>query len=110
MSNQRSFNYQFNDELNELNYFVNKTNFYAFNGLINNNLPCIFLHGPKKSGKTYLSQIWLKKNNAFEIKINDISCDRCSYRRTASTIINYNRYYNFRAFKWSKTYKKSMVL
>ena len=35
MSNQ-SFNYQFNDDLNELNYFVNKTNFNAFNGLINN--------------------------------------------------------------------------
>ena len=51
MSNQRSFNYQFNDDLNELNYFVNKTNFYAFNGIINNDLPCIFLHGPKKSGK-----------------------------------------------------------
>ena len=76
MSNQKSFNYQFNDELNELNYFVNKTNFYAFNGLINNNLPFIFLHGPKKSGKTYLSQIWLKKNNAIEIKIsNDLFLD-----------------------------------
>ena len=71
MIKQKSFNYKFNDnEDNELNYFVNKTNFYAFNALINNDTKCSFLYGPKKSGKSYLSKIWLDKNNAIEYNNN----------------------------------------
>ena len=54
---------------NELNFFVNKTNFYAFNALINNDSTFSFLYGPKKSGKSYLAKIWLKKNNAIQYKI-----------------------------------------
>ena len=38
--------------------------------LINNNTKFSFLYGPKKSGKSYLSKIWLKKNNAIEYKNN----------------------------------------
>ena len=71
MIKQKSFNYKFNDDNdNELNFFVNKTNFYAFNALINNDIKCSFLYGPKKSGKSYLSKIWLKKNNAIEYNNN----------------------------------------
>jgi len=71
MIKQKSFNYKFNDKNeNELNFFVNETNFYAFNALINNNTKCSFLYGPKKSGKSYLSKIWLKKNNAIEYSNN----------------------------------------
>ena len=71
MIKQKSFNYKFNDKNdNELNFFVNKTNFYAFNALINNDTKLSFLYGPKKSGKSYLSKIWLKKNNAIEYKNN----------------------------------------
>ena len=71
MIKQKSFNYTFNDkDDNELNFFVNKTNFYAFNAIINNDIKCSFLYGPKKSGKSYLSKIWLKKNNAIEYKNN----------------------------------------
>ena len=71
MIKQKSFNYRFNDnDDNELNFFVNKTNFYAFNALINNDIKCSFLYGPKKSGKSYLSKIWLKKNNAIEYNNN----------------------------------------
>ena len=71
MIKQKSFNYKFNDNNdNELNFFVNKTNFYAFNALINNHTKFSFLYGPKKSGKSYLSKIWLKKNNAIEYKNN----------------------------------------
>ena len=71
MIKQKSFNYKFNDQdENELNFFVNKTNFYAFNAIINNDIKCSFLYGPKKSGKSYLSKIWLKKNNAFEYNNN----------------------------------------
>ena len=71
MIKQKSFNYKFNDNKdNELNFFVNKTNYYAFNALINNETICSFLYGPKKSGKSYLSKIWLKKNNAIEFNNN----------------------------------------
>ena len=71
MIKQKSFNYKFNDkDDSELNFFVNKTNFYAFNALINNDTKLSFLYGPKKSGKSYLSKIWLKKNNAIEYNNN----------------------------------------
>ncbi len=71
MIKQKSFNYKFNDKNdNELNFFVNKTNFYAFNALVNNDTKLSFLYGPKKSGKSYLSKIWLKKNNAIEYNNN----------------------------------------
>ena len=71
MIKQKSFNYKFNDNNdNELNFFVNQTNFYAFNALINNDTKFSFLYGPKKSGKSYLSKIWLKKNNAIKYKNN----------------------------------------
>ena len=71
MIKQKSFNYKFNDKNdNELNFFVNKTNFYAFNALINSDTKLSFLYGPKKSGKSYLSKIWLKKNNAIEYNNN----------------------------------------
>ena len=71
MIKQKSFNYKFNDKNdNEFNFFVNKTNFYAFNAIINNDTKLSFLYGPKKSGKSYLSKIWLKKNNAIEYNNN----------------------------------------
>ena len=71
MIKQKSFNYKFNDNNdNELNFFVNQTNFYAFNALINNDTKFSFLYGPKKSGKSYLSKIWSKKNNAIEYENN----------------------------------------
>ena len=69
MINQKSFTFKFNDVQNEYNFFVNETNYYAFDTLINNNTKFCFLYGPKKSGKSYLAQIWLKKNNA--IKYDD---------------------------------------
>ena len=70
MIKQKSFSYKFNNDQNELNFFVNKTNYYAFNVLINNNPKLSFLYGPNKSGKSYLAQIWLKKNKAIQYKNN----------------------------------------
>ena len=70
MNKQISFNYKFVNDHNEHNYFVNATNVDAFNGLFNFDNNLFFLYGPKKSGKSYLSQIWLKKNNAIEFKNN----------------------------------------
>ena len=71
MIKQKSFNYKFNEEKNELNYFVNKTNFYAFDALINNDTNFSFLYGPSKSGKSYLATIWLKRNNAIQYDKDD---------------------------------------
>ena len=70
MNKQKSFNYQFLSSFNELNFFVNKTNSHAFNILTNNNLHYLLLYGPKKSGKSFLSKIWLDKNNAIQLKDN----------------------------------------
>ena len=70
MIKQKSFNYQFNNNLNELNFFVNETNFYAFDFLINNKNQLSFLYGPNKSGKSFLSNIWLKKFDAIELNNN----------------------------------------
>ena len=67
---QKSFNYQFIINQNYTNFYVNKTNFHAFNSLIKNNLKFSFLYGPEKSGKSFLSEIWLKKNNALQFKNN----------------------------------------
>ncbi len=70
MINQKSFVYQFNDDFNEYDYFVNETNIYAFKGLKKNETKHIFLYGPNKSGKSFLSQIWVKKNKGTELKNN----------------------------------------
>ena len=65
MSHQKIFNYQFSSKKKHENFFVNYTNQKAYDLTIleefNQN---IFLFGPKKSGKSYLSNLWKVKNNA----------------------------------------------
>ena len=70
MIKQKSFIYKFNENDNEYNFFVNQTNLYAFNGLIRNDTKLSYLCGPKKSGKSYLGQIWLNKNKAIKYQNN----------------------------------------
>ena len=70
MIKQKTFSYYFKDSHNELNYFVNETNHYAFDGIINTNTKLSFLYGPIKSGKSFLGKIWLKKNNAVQFLNN----------------------------------------
>ena len=70
MIRQKSFNYNFSNDENELNFFVNKTNFYAFNVLMNENSNLSFLYGPKKSGKSFLAHIWKNKNDANKLSNN----------------------------------------
>ena len=71
MSYQKIFNYQFSSKINHENYFVNLTNQKAYDLTIlddfNQN---IFLFGPKKSGKSYLANLWKDKNNAISYKNN----------------------------------------
>jgi len=71
---QNYFNYQFNNN-NDDDFFVNSTNFNAYNLLTKNNFDQnIFLFGPKKSGKSHLLNIWKKNNKAiiFNNNFNEI--------------------------------------
>ena len=42
INKQKSFSYKFNDKDDENNFFVNKTNYSAFNILINSNTNFLF--------------------------------------------------------------------
>jgi len=70
VSKQKIISYTFTDNINELNFFVNKTNFHAFNRLINQESKFSFLYGPQKSGKSFLSHIWKNKYNAIKLSDN----------------------------------------
>ena len=70
MIKQKIFNYKFNNDINELNFFVNSTNSYSFNALINHDSKFSYLYGPRKSGKSFLAQIWLKNNSAIQLENN----------------------------------------
>ena len=65
MNHQRFFNYKFLKTKSYENYFVNQTNKKAYDLTILENFDQnILLFGPKKSGKSYLLQLWKEKNNA----------------------------------------------
>ena len=70
VNKQKIISYTFKDNINELNFFVNKTNSHAFNSLINQESTFSFLYGPKKSGKSFLAYIWKKKQNANKLSNN----------------------------------------
>ncbi len=77
MKNQNIFEYNFPKFNNEYNFYVNSTNKESFNGILLNDHQFLYLYGPKKSGKTSIGDIWLKKNLAknynsnFEILIKN---------------------------------------
>ena len=65
MISQNFFKYHFSVNKDLDNFFVNMTNIQAFNVFTDNNFDQnIFLFAPKKSGKSHLLNIWIKKNNA----------------------------------------------
>ena len=70
MNKQKIISYTFNDNINDSNFFVNETNFDAFNRLINQESLFSFLYGPKKSGKSFLAHIWKNKHNANKLSNN----------------------------------------
>tara|TARA_B100000242_G_scaffold223712_1_gene164434 strand:- start:180 stop:806 length:627 start_codon:yes stop_codon:yes gene_type:complete len=70
VNKQKIISYQFKDNINELNFFVNETNCNAFNRLINQESTLSFLYGPKKSGKSFLADIWKNKYNANKLSNN----------------------------------------
>ena len=70
MKHQKIFNFKFKKKNDEFNFYINSTNYDAYHGILNKNNKNIFLSGPKKSGKTLLSNIWLTKNKAIKYKNN----------------------------------------
>ena len=71
MSYQKIFNFQFSSKNKYENYFVNHTNQKAYDLTILDNFnQNIFLYGPKKSGKSYLANLWKNKNNAIQYNNN----------------------------------------
>ena len=70
MNKQKIFNFDFSKNNNNLDFYVNKTNIDAYNLIHSSNNLNIYLKGPKKSGKSILSNIWLKINNGIIYKNN----------------------------------------
>ena len=62
MNKQKIFNFDFSNNNSNLDFYVNKTNIDAYNLINSSNNFNIYLKGPKKSGKSILSNIWLKIN------------------------------------------------
>ena len=116
MSIQNFFNYQFSELNDQDNFFVNDTNKEAFDIIMNKSLyQNIFLYGFKKSGKTHLLNIWIKRNNAILYKENfnqiiklkkNIAFDNISDERSEEEIfhiINHCKFYNLKILATSSS-------
>ena len=67
---QKIFNFKFSQNNNIFNFYVNSTNIDAYNSIINDLNNNLFLTGPRKSGKSFLGEIWLKKYKAIKYNLN----------------------------------------
>ena len=76
--NQFSFQFKFPTSYTLENYLISNSNNDAYQYLFHKNdkLDFIFLHGPKKSGKTHLSSIWCKKNDCLNLILKDIKINQ----------------------------------
>ena len=70
MKKQNIFNYKFSSGNSEDNFFVNKTNKDAFDGILFNQSNSLFLSGPAKSGKSCIGELWKSKYKAIKYKNN----------------------------------------
>ncbi len=70
MKKQKIFKFDFKNSDDKFNFYTNKTNIDAFQGIIKNNFKNIYLCGPSKSGKSYLGNMWLEINNAIKYENN----------------------------------------
>ena len=70
MIKQKFFNYKFENQDDYFNFYTNETNIIAYDNIIKKNDKNLFLIGPRKSGKTLLSKIWLKKNQGIKLNNN----------------------------------------
>ena len=68
---QNYFDYNLKEIKDSSNFFVNNTNINSYNIIIKNNIiRNIYLKAPSKSGKSHLTNIWIKNNNAILYKQN----------------------------------------
>ena len=72
---QQLINFQFEKNYERDNFFVSKSNFFAFS-LIDSwpkwEKNIINIHGEKYSGKSHLSEIFIKKNKGIILKASDL--------------------------------------
>ncbi len=114
MSSQKYFNYKFSKKKDENNFFINQTNQFVYDTLINHHLDeNFFLFAPRKSGKTHLINIWKQKNNAVMYKNNfsqiiklykNIVIDdilESTNEEELFHIINHSKLYNLKIFATS---------
>ena len=90
MNKQKIFNFNFKQKINELNFYVNSTNIDAFNGVLDENNKNIFLTGPFKSGKSFLGNLWIKKNNSITYNFNNFDFIIKNYKNIFVDNINQN--------------------
>ena len=70
MNKQKFFNFDLKKYDNEINFYINSTNNNAYNGVVNIKNKYLYLSGPRKSGKTFLGNLWLKKYNSIKYEDN----------------------------------------
>ncbi len=70
MNKQKTFNFNFTNNYNLSNFYINSTNEKAFKGILSENYEYYYLNGPSKSGKTFLGNIWMKKFNSIRYDDN----------------------------------------
>ncbi len=71
MNRQKYFSYKFYNTSSIDDFYINDTNEEAFNLVYNNKHKKVFLFGPKKSGKSFIGNLWIKKNNGKLYKENN---------------------------------------
>ena len=70
MNKQKIFEFKFNKTDSDQNFYINPTNIDAYQGIIFENHKNIILYGPKKSGKSFLANIWLNKYKGIKYSDN----------------------------------------
>ena len=77
--NQYNLTFDKKNSFNINNYITSNSNKEAFKILIEDNkLKSFFLYGPMKCGKSHLSNIWLKNNNALNLKSKLLNLENIS--------------------------------
>ena len=70
MNRQKFFKFNFKNDNELSDFYVNETNIEAYKGVTNQNNKHILLVGPNKSGKSYLANLWCIKNKGIKLKDN----------------------------------------
>ena len=70
MNRQKFFEFNFKNDNELSDFYVNETNIEAYKGVTDQNNKHILLVGPNKSGKSYLANLWCIKNKGIKLKDN----------------------------------------